>query len=422
MLDARGVQVWVFSGQDWLVRDPDGPYVPLEERTVGFRPTIVEDFGAALDVAAKIVGVSKDFELLARCERDVRAALADSASVARSQPYYLDITHPLANKGVALSEIAKLLGVPLAEIAVIGDGGNDVAMFERSGLSIAMGNASPQVQQAADFVTDSNSEDGFANAIERFILGGNRSNARVRGSASRRSRMIEPARAASKISLVLADVDGTLVTAEKVLTPRAGAAVKALHAAGIAFAITSGRPPRGMAMLIDPLALRTPVAGFNGGIFVKPDMTIMEEHVLAADVAKHARRGHPPANGMDVWVYSGKDWLVRDPKAPHVAREQWTVKFAPTVVENFEDVLGRAVKIVGVSDDLDLVARCEKDAQDALGANASAARSQPYYLDVTHPDANKGTVVTTLSKLLVGPAQRDCHDRRHAERRADVSQ
>jgi Cof subfamily protein (haloacid dehalogenase superfamily) len=156
-------------------------------------------------------------------------------------------------------------------------------------------------------------------------------------------------------------------------------------------------------MLIDPLALQTPVAGFNGGIFVKPDMTIMEEHVLAADVAKRAVEVilH---NHMDVWVYSGKDWLIRDPNAPHVAREQWTVKFAPMVVENFEDVLSRAVKIVGVSDDHDLVARCEKDAQDALGANASAARSQPYYLDVTHPDANKGAVVTTLAKLLAVPA------------------
>ena len=157
-----------------------------------------------------------------------------------------------------------------------------------------------------------------------------------------------------------------------------------------------------MAMLIDPLALRTPVAAFNGGIFVKPDMTIMEAHVLAADAANRAveviLRHH-----MDVWVYSGNDWLVRDPNAPHVAREQWTVKFAPTVVANFEGVLVRAVKIVGVSDDHDLVARCEKDAQDALGATASAARSQPYYLDVTHPDANKGTVVTTLSKLLSVP-------------------
>ncbi len=178
-LDARGVQVWVFSGQDWLVRDSDGPYVPLEQRTIGFRPTTVDEFGAALDVTAKIVGVSKDFDLLEQCERDVRAALGDGAFVARSQPYYLDITHPLANKGVALAEIAKLLGIPLAEIAVIGDGGNDVAMFERAGLSIAMGNASPQVQQKADFVTDSNRDDGFAHAIERFILGGGRSQTRV---------------------------------------------------------------------------------------------------------------------------------------------------------------------------------------------------------------------------------------------------
>jgi Cof subfamily protein (haloacid dehalogenase superfamily) len=178
-LNARGVEVWVFSGQNWLLRDPDGPYVPLEQHTVGFRPTIVEDFGSALDAAAKIVGVSEDFDLLEQCERDVRVALTSSAFVARSQRYYLDITHPLANKGVALTEIAKLLGIPLAEIATIGDGGNDVAMFERSGLSIAMGNASPQVQRKADFVTDSNRHDGFAKAIKRIILGGGCSRARV---------------------------------------------------------------------------------------------------------------------------------------------------------------------------------------------------------------------------------------------------
>jgi Cof subfamily protein (haloacid dehalogenase superfamily) len=179
MLDARGVQSWVFAGQDWVLRDSGGPYVELEERTVRFGPTIVEDFGPALDISAKIVGVSADFGLLARCERDLRAALAAQASVARSQPYYLDITHPLANKGDALSEIAKLLAVPLAEIAVIGDGGNDIAMFQRSGLSIAMGNASPDVRRAADVVTDTNREEGFANAIERFILAGDRSNAQA---------------------------------------------------------------------------------------------------------------------------------------------------------------------------------------------------------------------------------------------------
>jgi hypothetical protein len=71
------------------------------------------------------------------------------------------------------------LGVSPAQIAVIGDGSNDVAMFEQSGLSIAMGNASPEVQQAADLVTDSNEDEGFAKAIERFILGGDRANGRL---------------------------------------------------------------------------------------------------------------------------------------------------------------------------------------------------------------------------------------------------
>lgn len=182
ILTGDGVQVWVFSGQDWLVRDRDGPYVGFEERTIQFPPTVVREFGSALDAAAKIVGVSKDFDGLANNERDVRTALGAGAFVVRSQPYYLDITHPLANKGEALADVAKLLGVPLAEIAVVGDGGNDVAMFERSGLSIAMGNASPQVQQAADLVTDSNGDEGFAKAIERFILGDSLANDRIEGA------------------------------------------------------------------------------------------------------------------------------------------------------------------------------------------------------------------------------------------------
>ena len=80
------------------------------------------------------------------------------------------------------------------------------------------------------------------------------------------------------------------------------------------------------------------------------------------------------------------------------------MRFAPKSSPAFTDAHGRAVKIVGVSDDPELVARCEKEAQEALGERASAARSQPYYLDVTHPQANKGEVVATLSKLISIPA------------------
>ena len=201
------------------------------------------------------------------------------------------------------------------------------------------------------------------------------------------------------ISLVLADVDGTLVTKDKVLTDRAVRAVRRLRERGIRFAVTSGRPPRGMNMLIEPLDIVEPIAGFNGGLFVKPDLSIIEAKTLsraAADRAVAILREH----GVDVWVYSGEDWLVGDAKAPHVDREQWTVKFAPTVTDDFEHALEAAVKIVGVSDDLELMKRVEKAAQDGLGDSASAARSQPYYLDITHPDANKGGVVLALERML----------------------
>jgi Cof subfamily protein (haloacid dehalogenase superfamily) len=211
-------------------------------------------------------------------------------------------------------------------------------------------------------------------------------------------------RPAQPIRLVIADVDGTLVTQEKVLTKRAVESVLRLHEAGIEFSITSGRPPRGMAMLIDPLKLTQPLAAFNGGVLIKPDLkTVVDQKFLPAGLPEkviEAIENH----GLDVWVYTDTEWFVRDPNAPHVAREQWTVKFPPTVVKTFEGLLGRVAKIVGVSDDLERVAKCEKDVQQAGGTHISAARSQPYYLDVTHPQANKGEVVLSLSRLLNIPA------------------
>jgi len=207
-----------------------------------------------------------------------------------------------------------------------------------------------------------------------------------------------------KISLVLADVDGTLVTEEKVLTPRAQQAVQRLHDAGIRFAITSGRPPRGMSMLFDALRLETPIAGFNGGLFVKRDLSIIEQKTLPSDVAAEAVeliRKH----GMDAWVYRGNDWLITKADAPHVAREAWTVKFQPKVVANYDGALDNVAKIVGVSDDHDKVQQCEADAQAAFGQRVTASRSQPYYLDITHKDANKGAVVAYLAAHLKIPPE-----------------
>lgn len=207
------------------------------------------------------------------------------------------------------------------------------------------------------------------------------------------------------IELVLADVDGTLVTPEKELTPRAIAAVRSLKEAGIEFAVTSGRPPRGMQMLVDPLAIELPIAAFNGGLYARPDMSVLEERSIAPDVVAPTVELLDRAR-LDVWLYRGSDWLVCDAGAPHIRKEADTVKFEPTVVASFDGVVERIAKIVGVSDDLERVAKAEAEARAKFGAHVSAARSQPYYLDVTHPEANKGAVLRHLSRERDVPLER----------------
>lgn len=208
----------------------------------------------------------------------------------------------------------------------------------------------------------------------------------------------------NNILLVIADVDGTLVTKDKALTPRAIASVEQLRQAGIAFSITSGRPPLGMRMLIEPLGIKEPIAAFNGGVFAHPDLSVMAQSLMSRDIATRVIKSIG-RHGLDCWVYTDRDWLVLKVEAPHVAREQWTVKFPPQVVPDFAVHLDRVAKIVGVSDDYAAVARCEADVQHECGNTVSAARSQPYYLDVTHPDANKGHVVAFLAQVLSIPAE-----------------
>jgi hypothetical protein len=198
------------------------------------------------------------------------------------------------------------------------------------------------------------------------------------------------------IAAVLTDVDGTLVTKQKVLTPRTIDVVRRLDERGVLFAITSGRPPRGMRMLVEPLGVHMPMAAFNGGVIMLPDMTVFDERDIPADVAPgviETCRAH----GLYVWIYTATEWYVTDPGAPHAEREAGTCRFPPTVVPRYDEILDRVVKIVGVSDDHERVAQAELALREQYGSHVSAARSQPHYLDVTHPTANKGFVVDRFS-------------------------
>jgi Cof subfamily protein (haloacid dehalogenase superfamily) len=207
----------------------------------------------------------------------------------------------------------------------------------------------------------------------------------------------------SGIRLLLADVDGTLVTQAKVLTKRSVAAVQDLRAAGVLFAVTSGRPPRGMSMLIEPLALTTPIAAFNGGLIVAPDMTVIEQKVVPEPLVDPVV-ALMESSGLAAWIYRGATWYVRDLQGPHVDIEAATVQFQPTVTKTYDGLTDNVAKIVGVSDDPGAMERATAAAREQFGGHVTAAQSQPYYLDVTHPDANKGSVVKFLSSRFEVPA------------------
>ncbi|MHB8284127.1 MAG: Cof-type HAD-IIB family hydrolase [Caulobacteraceae bacterium] len=205
---------------------------------------------------------------------------------------------------------------------------------------------------------------------------------------------------AADIRLLLSDIDGTLVTNDKVVTPGAIEAAKALRAAGIGLAVTSSRPAFGMKMLVAPLDLQLPLGGCNGGALVNPDMTVIETRLIDPAAARKTVDFLRQLK-FDIWLYTDTQWVVPDAKAPHVEREEWILKTAPLIASGFSDAqLDRAVKIVGVSDDFDRVAESEAQARTLLGDAVSAARSNPYFLDVTNPGANKGAMVESFAKRL----------------------
>src|SRR6476661_4069029 len=201
------------------------------------------------------------------------------------------------------------------------------------------------------------------------------------------------------IALVVSDVDGTLLTKDKTLTDGARAAVRRLHEAGIGFTITSSRPTLGMRFLIEPLAITLPVGAFNGSCIVDPRMNPIEQHLIPSSAAQRSIEVFDEF-GVDIWLFTSDLWLTRRPDGEYVPHEKRAIRADPTIVEDFAPYSSSACKIVGSSSDAALLQRCEVAMQQELGAEATAVRSQSYYLDVTPPGCNKGTFVQTMAKRL----------------------
>jgi Cof subfamily protein (haloacid dehalogenase superfamily) len=203
----------------------------------------------------------------------------------------------------------------------------------------------------------------------------------------------------TRIALVVSDVDGTLLTTDKTLTEGAKAAARRLHDAGIGFTIVSSRPTIGMGFLIEPLAITLPIGAFNGSSIVDAALEPIEQHLIPASVAQ---RSLDVLNefGVDIWLFTNEKWLTRNPDGEYVPLEKRAIKHDPTIVADFAPYLANACKIVGASSDAALLKRCEAATREAVGQQATAVRSQTYYLDVTPPGRDKGTFVEAIAKRL----------------------
>lgn len=214
-----------------------------------------------------------------------------------------------------------------------------------------------------------------------------------------------PNPAAKGIALVVSDVDGTLVTSDKTLTPATVAAVARLREAGIGFTIASARPPVGLRSLVDALSLDLPLGAYNGATVVGPDLTVIEERLIPPDVAREAAR-RLAAEAVDIWVFARGAWYLRDPQADYTDLERRTLQVEPRVVSDLDRLLAEASKIVGVSRDHAHLARCEERLAADLGERATVHRSQLYYLDVTPPHLDKGQFVAWMGRHLGIPTER----------------
>ena len=203
----------------------------------------------------------------------------------------------------------------------------------------------------------------------------------------------------TRISLVVSDVDGTLLTKDKVLTEEARRAVRRLHEAGIGFTLTSSRPSIGMGFLIEPLAITLPIGAFNGSSIVDASLKPIEQHLIPAPAVERCL-GVLDQFGIDIWLFTNDKWLTRNGDGDYVPNEKRAIRADPTVVGDFSPYLSTACKIVGSSADPALLQRCEVAMIEAMGAEATAVRSQSYYLDVTPPGCNKGTFVQAMAKRL----------------------
>jgi len=165
----EGIHIHTYVGDD-IVTENENQYTSLESTITGIPVKMVDSFKEA--VAEPVVKCLMVYEpeKLKQVETKLQAELGNEFSVMRSKPFFLEFMEKGISKGTSLNQLIQLLGIKREEVIAMGDSYNDLEMIEFAGLGVAMGNSPEDIKAAANYVTDTNMNDGVAKVVEEFIL------------------------------------------------------------------------------------------------------------------------------------------------------------------------------------------------------------------------------------------------------------
>lgn len=145
-------------------------YIELESRINGMPVRVVDDFVDFVDFDVNKCLMTAPPEKAEIYVKMLQEKYADSLSVYRSEPFFIEIMPKNVDKASSLDHMLETVGLKREDAICCGDGYNDISMITYAGVGVAMANARDEVKAAADYITKSNDDDGLVDVIEKFIL------------------------------------------------------------------------------------------------------------------------------------------------------------------------------------------------------------------------------------------------------------
>ncbi|MDR0638472.1 MAG: Cof-type HAD-IIB family hydrolase [Spirochaetaceae bacterium] len=172
LADAEGFSVQLYD-DDVMYISRQNEFTNYDQKLTGMRQVVVSNFRSMVEAGAHKLVIPGDPMILKPLEDILRTYLGTDVTLFTSKPYFLEILPPNIDKGTALAFVAQRLDVPREEVFAIGDSMNDEAMLRWAGCGVAMANSDPRIKNIAALITErTNDDDGVAEVIERYVLGG----------------------------------------------------------------------------------------------------------------------------------------------------------------------------------------------------------------------------------------------------------